>query len=46
LSGHDVAEINGVQIGPGTTALTRTPEEPSCCASAWVKATDAALVIA
>jgi hypothetical protein len=39
-----VAGISGVQIGPGTTALTRIPSPISCWDRLRVKATMAPLV--
>ena len=43
-SAEKVDGINGVQIGPGATPLTRMPSPASFCASDRVKATMAPLV--
>jgi hypothetical protein len=45
-SGGMVAGINGVQIGPGATLLTRMPRSPSSWARPAVKFAIAPLVVA
>ncbi len=47
LQGHvPQATCNGVQIGPGATALTRMPRSANCAASPLVRFANAALVAA